>query len=136
MPLTAPIRRCIDILYTPGGPNQPLETTDCMYCPPRPRAGGYCTTLRFWFDLTWNDRVKHATSSLPPSHPDYVHINSLAFIIVILQPIAAATRIASFSASDQHAAFPDGLLNIPVLICLTDNSSAKAWANRVTTKSP
>jgi hypothetical protein len=60
----------------------------------------------------------------------------LEFIVVILQLIAAVIRLASLSASDRHAVFPDGLPTMPVLLCLTDNSSAKAWANRVTTKSP
>jgi hypothetical protein len=49
--------------------------------------------------------------------------------------VHTATRIAFFSASDRNAAFPDGLPNMPALLCLTDNSSATAWANCVTTKS-
>jgi hypothetical protein len=143
MPLTAPIRRRIDILYTHlVDPINRWKQPIASIVPRVPHAvslgDASLKGVRFWFDLSWSDRVKHPTSSLPPSHPDYVHINSLEFIVVILQLIAAATRIASFLASDRHAAFPDGLPNMPVLLCLTDNyySSAKAWANRVTTKSP
>jgi hypothetical protein len=147
MPTSTPIRSCIDALYTYLANSTNRWKQPIAFIVPRvPHAvslgdlsqnggGGYCAKLRFWFDLTWSDRIKHATKSLRPTDPDYVHINSLEFIVVVLQLIAVATRLASLSDSDRLLAFPDGLPTMPVLLSHTDNTSAKSWANRVTSKS-
>ena len=97
--------------------------------------GAYCPGLGFWFDLTWSDRVVKGVRDLSPTSPGYVHINSLEFIVVVLQLAAIKVRLGSLT--DQQAAkyFPNGRPDIPVWFGETDNSVSKSWANRATSGS-
>jgi hypothetical protein len=97
--------------------------------------GGYCEQLEFWFDVVWSDKVRHAVRDLPATHPDYVHINSLEFLVILIQLIASVVRFRTLSEIERTRFFPQGMPANPVTLCLTDNKSAMAWANRVTTKS-
>lgn len=97
--------------------------------------GGYCEKLEFWFDVVWSAKVRHAVRNLPATHPDYVHINSLEFLVVIIQLIASVVRFQTLPERERKRFFPRGLPANPVSLCLTDNTSAMSWANRVTSKS-
>jgi hypothetical protein len=94
--------------------------------------GAYCPGLRFWFDLGWSSRVLHGVRMVSPSSADYVHINALEFIVVILQLAAIKTRLG---ASDAANYFPDGVPNIPVWLGETDNTVSASWENRATARS-
>jgi hypothetical protein len=99
------------------------------------RAGGaYNAFLMFWFDIIWSARVRRSIA-LPSTHPDYVHINSLEFIVVILQVAAVVVRLDSLSTEQRTALFPSGIPAQPILLCLTDNTAAEKWSNKVTSKS-
>jgi hypothetical protein len=67
--------------------------------------GGYCEKLQFWFDVVWSHKVRHAVRHLPAAHPDYVHINSLEFLVIIIQLIASAMRFQTLSVRDQQRFF-------------------------------
>ena len=99
--------------------------------------GAYCPGLGFWFDLTWSDRVVKGVRdlSLSPKAADYVHINSLEFIVVVLQLAAIKVRLESLTESQAATYFPSGLPDIPVWFGETDNSVSKSWANRATSGS-
>jgi hypothetical protein len=94
--------------------------------------GAYCPGLRFWLDLGWSSRVLHGVRMVSPSSADYVHINALEFIVIILQLAAIKTRIG---ASDVANYFPDGVPNIPVWLGETDNTVSASWENRAAARS-
>ena len=94
--------------------------------------GAYCPTLRFWFDLGWSQKTRHGANNLPSSSPDYVHINSLEFIVVILQLAAIHVRLDTMAVAETHTYFPNGRPDIPVWLGETDNSVSKSWENRAT----
>ena len=96
--------------------------------------GGHCTRLKFWFDIIWSPAMRRAIK-LPTDHPEYVHINCLEFIIVILQLAAFTVRLRTLPPATLQQIYPNGTPAMPVLFCYTDNTSAKCWANRITTKS-
>jgi hypothetical protein len=96
--------------------------------------GAYCAFLMFWFDIMWSDRVRKSIA-LPAKHKDYVHINSLEFIVVILQLAAVIVRLETLTQTQRAALFPSGIPAQPILLSLTDNTAAVKWSNRVTTKS-
>ena len=85
----------------------------------------------------WSDRIR---KSFERKHKrvknDAVHINSLEFIIVVLQYAATVVRMKSLPQSDLLSIFPRGIPAQPVLLCRTDNTAAEAWANHVTSRSP
>jgi hypothetical protein len=66
----------------------------------------------------------------PRSDPGFVHINSLEFIVLVLQVVAALVAFTdpTFPNWASHPSFP-------VLLAFTDNTSAKAWTNKRNTKS-
>jgi hypothetical protein len=97
--------------------------------------GAYCPGLRFWFDVTWSPRVTYAAHLVKPGSPGAVHINSLEFIVVILQFAAVATRLQTATAQDCLIYFPGGRPDIPVWLGETDNTVAQSWENRATSRS-
>jgi hypothetical protein len=97
--------------------------------------GAYCERLRFWFDITWSEQVT-ASFNTKPATDATIHINSLEFIVVILQYVATAVRLETLTESVSRHIFPSGLPAQPVMLCRTDNTAAEAWANKVTSKSP
>jgi hypothetical protein len=97
--------------------------------------GGYCPGLRFWFDVLWSPRVCQAIL-LPSDAPDFVHINMLEFVVVILLLAATIVAFETLTPAEILAWFPAGLPAIPVLRERCDNTTAVAWSNKVTSSSP
>jgi hypothetical protein len=96
-------------------------------------AGGAITEeLKFWFDVYWTERVRWGCK-LPPSDPDFIHINALEFVVVLIQLAACVTALETDYAKSICS---DTLPQIPHLWAWTDNESSKSWANRLTTASP
>ena len=96
--------------------------------------GGHYPRLHFWFDILWSPRVRAAVS-LQPSDPEFLHINVLEFIVVVLQYAATIVRLGSLPNHVAAESFPNGPPALPVLLAMTDNTAAKLWMNRCTTKS-
>ena len=96
-------------------------------------AGGALSEhLRFWFDVYWNPRIRRGCK-LAPTDPEFVHINSLEFIVVLIQLAAHIVALESgYAQSIMHSDLPE----IPLLQVWTDNAASKSWANRVTTSAP
>jgi hypothetical protein len=93
-------------------------------------AGGAITEeLKFWFDVYWTERVRRGCK-LPPSDPDFIHINALEFVVVLIQLAACITALETDCAKSICG---DTLPQIPHLWVWTDNESSKSWANRLTT---
>jgi hypothetical protein len=98
--------------------------------------GAYCDTLQFWFQVNWSPAVLQHVH-LPSNHPNRIHINSLEFIVVILQYAAVLTHLhESHTLALQPAPFPNGFPALPRLLIQTDNTVGLSWANRVTSSSP
>jgi hypothetical protein len=96
-------------------------------------AGGAITEeLKFWFDVCWTEQVWRGCK-LPPSDPDFIHINALEFVVVLIQLAACITALETDYAKSICG---DTLPQIPHLWVWTDNESSKSWANRLTTASP
>lgn len=91
--------------------------------------GAYCPKLKFWFDVVWSDRVIQALEA------NELEINSLEFIVVLLQIAAIIVRTRTLSVSEQGEFFPDGLPAELVMLIWVDNTSAMSWANKLTSKS-
>jgi hypothetical protein len=96
--------------------------------------GAYCEHLSFWFDITWSKRVTESFNR-KPADENTVHINSLEFIVVVLQYAATAVRLETLSERELLSIFPEGVPAQPVMSCRTDNTAAVAWANKVTSQS-
>ena len=84
--------------------------------------------LEFWFDLVWSPRVRSGLGK-KPSDGAYVHINSLEFIVVVLQLAAVVVRLNTLPLARIACMFPMGVPAQPVLLCRTANTSAELWAN-------
>jgi hypothetical protein len=96
--------------------------------------GAYCERLSFWFDITWSKRVTESFNS-KPANENTVHINSLEFIVVVLQYAATVTRFETLTKRESAYIFPEGVPAQPVMLCRTNNTAAEAWANKVTSQS-
>jgi hypothetical protein len=97
--------------------------------------GAHCAPLAYWFDLLWSPALRHSVSKLKPTNAAFVHINSLDFIVVIVQLAAVTSCLLTLSPDHRQRYFPAGFHAQPVCLCLTDNTSSMAWANKVTSKS-
>ena len=86
---------------------------------------GLCHDLQFLFDIVWSPKTRKALR-LNPKHPGYVHINHLEFIVLILQ-YAAIIQLMENGELDNS-------VGVPILLIMTDNMTAKAWTNKVTTE--
>jgi len=53
--------------------------------------GACCSTFCFWFDIAWSPRTIKGATRTKTSSDEYVHINGLEFIVVILQLAAVLT---------------------------------------------
>ena len=95
--------------------------------------------LWFWFAINWSTDIRRRVK-LNSRHPDYIHINCLEFLIVVLQLAAAITRLEDQPRASLPPAllaqFPAGFPHIPTLLTWTDNTPSKKWANKVTTAPP
>jgi hypothetical protein len=96
--------------------------------------GGYCETLQFWFDIVWSEKIQRCVR-LPHTDPEYVHINCLEFIVIILQLAAVVVRLRTLTPAQQRLFFPNGVPINPIFLSKTDNTTSRAWANKATAKS-
>jgi hypothetical protein len=64
-----------------------------------------------------------------------VHINATEFVVVLLQLVAFTVRLETLTPDRRTILLPAGIPIQPILLCFTDNTSAEAWANKVTSKS-
>jgi hypothetical protein len=97
--------------------------------------GGFCSGLRLWFDVLWSPQVV-AAKLLPSDDPNYVHINMLEFIVVILLVAAIIVAFDALTPDERLAWFPAGLPAFPVILERCDNTTAVSWSRKVTTSSP
>ena len=96
--------------------------------------GAHVESLQYWFDIVWSPRVRSATQ-LPSSDPGFVHINSLEFIVVLLQLAASIERFRTLPDHLRQSVFPAGVPNWPLGLFKADNTVSVSWCNRVTTSS-
>jgi hypothetical protein len=98
-------------------------------------AGGALShSLNYWFVIFWSGRIR-AGVKLSPKHKNYIHINCLEFLVVLLQVVAAVVRFESELSDAMAPLHPNGFPAFPVLQSETDNTATKKWTNRVTTTS-
>jgi hypothetical protein len=96
--------------------------------------GAVSQDLHYWFVVFWSDRIRAGTK-MSPNHKDYIHINCLEFLVVLLQVVATIVRLESTIPEALAARWPTGFPAFPVLRSETDNTATKKWTNRVTTTS-
>jgi len=99
--------------------------------------GAYCSTFRFWFDIAWSPRTIKGATRTKTSSDEFVHINSLEFIVVILQLAVVLTRLEDCDAgiSDPAVYFPAGIPDIPVWLVESDNMVSVIWEQTTTSAS-
>ena len=99
--------------------------------------GAYCSGFRFWFDIAWSRRTIKGATRTKQSSDEYVHINALEFIVVILQFAAIITRLEDCEQghSDPAIYFPNGVPSIPVWLVESDNMVSVAWERKATSSS-
>jgi hypothetical protein len=96
-------------------------------------AGGAITEeLKFWFDIYWSDRIQRGCK-LKPSDDEFIHINVLEFVVVLIQ---LAACIVALETDYAKLICGDKIPEIPHLLVWTDNTASKSWSNRLTTTSP
>ena len=95
--------------------------------------GAYCSFLGFWFEVAWSPRVLTGTR-LASSDPGYVHINTLEFVVILLQLAAIRTRLELYRDGCLPSPFSAGVPHIPVWRCRTDNLVSKSWEGKVTAR--
>jgi hypothetical protein len=123
-PWTVPIG-----LVVPRTPHVSSYGDACLYA-----GGAYSHELGFWFDIIWDSAV-FAGAKLKPTQPGFVHINSLEFIIVILQLAAVITRLEHLPPHLHRAGLAAGSPTLPILLTFTDNTASKSWAQRAASSS-
>ena len=97
--------------------------------------GGYSDDLRWWFQVNWSPAVLKLIN-LGLKHPNRIHINSLEFVVVILQYAAVLTRMRELDTPAAREAFRSGGFPwLPILLLLCDNIVSVSWAHRVTSSS-
>ena len=90
--------------------------------------GGYSITLKFWWHLDFPPEIISRTLLYIPSEKDerFISINCLEYITIIINYCAAKVYYAkNRSDDDPH----------PVVLCVTDNMSAKKWTTHTCKKS-
>ena len=85
--------------------------------------GGYCTEVKFWWHLTFPPEIIHRTLIClrDDSAGNLISINALEFVTVILNYCATRSIIS------ESTLFKDD--PFPVILCMTDNTSALNWVN-------
>ena len=96
--------------------------------------GAFCQQLEFWFDLGWSAQIASGCK-LQPSHPGYVHINALEFIVLLLQLAATVVRLRTLTLSQQQRMFPSGVPRYPVWLGRSDNTVSISWESKATASS-
>jgi hypothetical protein len=92
--------------------------------------GAHCDSLNLWFYIVWSDRIRSGLAR-KLTDPGFVHINCLEFVVLFLQLVGIAVRLASLSATEVASLFPSGMPHRPVLLVRTDNTSADSWIRKV-----
>lgn len=87
---------------------------------------GFC----FWFDIEWSPWVIAGTP-LSFKHPDFVHINVLEFVVLLLQLAAAICCLEAPVPPGLHDCWGAELPAFTVFLALTNNMSARKWDRRV-----
>jgi hypothetical protein len=89
----------------------------CLY-----GGGGFCIKLKFWWHISWPDKIIKKTKLhlADNSNGDFVSINVLEFITIIINYAAALTALLL----DGHDSDP-----FPVLLNFADNMSSVRWTN-------
>ena len=91
--------------------------------------GGYSTTLRIWWYLSFPDFIIKRTLLYLKNNKDetFVSINCLEYVTIIINYCAAITAISE----------SDNIINDPnlVVLCVTDNISATNWTTHTCKKS-
>jgi hypothetical protein len=77
--------------------------------------GGLSADLQFWFDVQWSARVRRGCT-LDPKDPDFVHINCLEFIAVLLQ--LAACIVVTLATGYADTRCGERIPEIPHLLVL------------------
>lgn len=92
-------------------------------------AGGYSLGLRFWWHLSFPDSIIQRTLLFLPddSSGQLISINALEFATIILNYCAALTVYQSENPTDDP---------FPVVLAITDNTSAMNWINHACKRSP
>ncbi|CAJ1957373.1 unnamed protein product [Cylindrotheca closterium] len=72
--------------------------------------GAYSDELLFWFRTVWSPDIV-AGIKLKASNPNYVHINSLEFLVAFLQEVATVVRFEG--TSHAHPQIPKRIFPIP-----------------------
>ncbi len=91
--------------------------------------GALSDDLRYWFSYVWNEEIRHRCR-LSHKHKDYIHINELEFVCVILQLVAVITLLNFYP----HL-LPPNPPQFPILLAWTDNTPTKKWASRLASTS-
>jgi hypothetical protein len=95
--------------------------------------GAYSQGLHYFFVCHWAPRILGSVL-LPLAHPDYVHINILEFLVILLQLAAAITRLeACLARSPDFLPLP--VVAFAALLVHTDNIVSEHWAEVVATTS-
>ena len=83
-------------------------------------AGGYSISLGFWWHLSFPDEIKHRTLLHKQDNADgqLISINVLEFVTVIINYCAALHLILTENVTNDR---------YPVLLNVTDNTSALSW---------
>ena len=90
--------------------------------------GGYSTTLRVWWYIPFPDEIVHRTLLHMKNNENetFISINCLEYVTIIINYCAAIYAFAKNDiTTDPH----------PVVLCVTDNVSAKNWTVHTSKKS-
>ena len=89
--------------------------------------GAHCPTLEFWFDVIWSPSVTAGLRYRKSSHPGFVHINCLEYLVVLLQHAAIIVRLAQATPSQVSRWFPAGRPTLPYWMGDCDNEVSTHW---------
>ncbi len=92
--------------------------------------GGYSTKFKFWWHLAFPEKVLERTLLMIKSKndPTLISINALEYVTVIINYCASLVALNENPSicNDQY----------PIVLCVTDNTSAKNWTMHTSKTSP
>ena len=97
--------------------------------------GGYSPTLQFWFQLRWSDRVVHCATRLSPDQSGYIHINTLEFLVLLVEFAAVIQWWRDATEEEIQGVFPAGRPVCPLLLAKADNTVGLSWLHRAASSS-